>query len=189
MSNKFFSLRIFLITLIINIFIIGCNNDITDEDIEITNKLVITGLDEYNGKYVIGIGYLFPYSTHGLITALDFKIDAKSSNFYGGQIKNGSVSLNIWENAKFWDFNQNEVVLFTKAEPTPVFLAILISNTSILNTDVFGPGEESMDDYDKEYKNINTANSWERIGFVALTLTNGGGKAPFIKGLSGFEFF
>jgi len=94
MKNRKFLAGILAITLIFGLTIIGCDNDSKDDKIPDTSgRLTISGLANYNGKYVIA----YPAEEGGeppyLVGAASLN-DTTSGK--GGLISNGAATIKIW---------------------------------------------------------------------------------------------
>ena len=93
-------------------------------------RLTITGLDKYNGKYAIAVSFAddYPYTiaaksvNHS--TTIKSQLENSSVVLTGGQIVNGSVTLNVYQltsDDKTSDYNGSEEKEFN----------VLITNVAI----------------------------------------------------------
>jgi len=126
-----------------------------------TARITITGLDDYNGKYIVGgdgvlifdvdMELLPPDDWIGLFAAAAFDLDALT--FTGRRVNNGSVTLNVWQ-ANYDEENDD----FTLTPFTGNGFAVIALHVS--DSPVF-----SDDDFDYDYM----------VGFVFPKLNNGVG--------------
>jgi len=99
---------------------------------EYTTGLTITGLGDYNGKYVIGINI----GSSFLIAAAS--IDNNFDTITGGKISGGSVTLNVWD-LNVWGYSDLPPTNYTGNDT--VEFSIYISNSSAdLFSDTVGYG-------------------------------------------------
>jgi hypothetical protein len=163
MTNKKIWLGMLALALIFGMTVVGCGGGSGDDGDDPNSgnpnsgnpnsggaggKITITGLSAYNGKYVFGEG---GYVGKGETLAAVESVDLKTGEVTGGLVKNGTVTLNVWE-----EYNGSGRP-FTGSGACG-----------------FALGASSTPKY-----NSSTSNNWQAIGYVFLTLTYGSGSGQF----------
>ena len=80
---------------LIGFSVTACSSDPDQGNNPDTGSLTITGLEDFNGKYVIAPPW--DDDPPGLIASV--KIDFSAMSLTGGKVVNGKVTLNVWS----WD--------------------------------------------------------------------------------------
>jgi hypothetical protein len=125
MANK--KIWLGILVLVFGMAVVGCDDESTNENGS-AGKLIITGLDAYNGKYVFGFDG--PGIYQSLFAVSTVNINDQSAT--GGLIGNGRVTLNVW---KFVD--ANTAVPFTENATGGGFKLVALDSPVFSLTDGF----------------------------------------------------
>ena len=103
MKNTVKLLGLIAIIALIGFSLTACPEEVISMTVNSTNgTLTISGLGEWNGKYVYGSGFLNDvgqFYAYANIQAGDFSPDV-SPNVILGQIQNGTITLKVWKGKK-----------------------------------------------------------------------------------------
>jgi hypothetical protein len=122
MKNRLLVLGMLVMALVFGMAVVGCddgNSWFEEGDGSLhrpmtDGRLTITGLDEYNGKFVRADGhYNFTPSPSSPYLAAD------GDTIFGVEINNGQVTLKVWSvfwgesSIEYFGYNKNETIKFT----------------------------------------------------------------------------
>jgi len=142
---------------VIGLSMVGCKAD--DDDDGGGNSLTITGLGDFNGKFVCASGYSdiddpnLITSYADLIAAESFNISNSNSSVTAARINNGKATLKVWKIKRTED------------------------NISTANYTGNGPAVFVAEIYSSA--NLNYNNKTEARGYVPVTFSNGSGEGLY----------